>query len=573
MKIRASFSLFSLFLLVTHAVPSLADSSGNATVDPGATMGEETRIYYGTCLFNEVKTSTVTSHEKGNVPAVNPTFNVRNFTAIGPIPAAIADVVIDYSAAALKAAATTETAQSVVAYPAHGSFYQQTSDGKLGLNTKSQCIQVISGSFYNGTRAYATDPDRKPDGDIVLSDTATTIPGDSIAKDNQPLVRLSAGKDHVIPVLNQRFRQANKIRIFFEARIVSVDDQLFSISPSALIYMEPADPGFFHDMIHPARNVLVSLTLAPTGTVDGKTISSVSFPFPELKPKTFLTPLYFAGQASSGFHAPTLSDDDKTSVTSLQKELKDANSEWSLVEKPKDSKPKTKKLEDDADYKNALTDYCKEVTIANHKALEEHRARLTVDQCPEALGKAKQALADAEANFSQKTALDKANKDIVAWKKAKTPGLDVAADPIDSFPDVVCDPADEKKGAHCTLADSATYLPVTVSASVVEVRKPNEFIAFLGKVADAVAPTAKQAIDSRTKAAQETKEEAQNSALDDYASSYATAKAAQSKWSATTDGPDKDAAWADFVTKAADANAKARKAGKAEPFPNIYAGL
>ncbi len=258
--------------------------------------------------------------------------------AIAPaLASAAVEVAVDFAVGALKAAAEEQTTQAVAAYPANGWFYEQTATGNLVVARQSACVQIISGSFWNGLQLVS--PLESENSAVVVDSRETVDVGprvlDRSVDENGATTRVIRNKiedTEMKAALNARFRQLRHARFFFEATIKKIDGSksLFSIAPQGLYFEKQVERTWFEFSDRP-RNLVISLSLIKGGSDPTKPFASVTFPFRSVPVGTFLTPLYFAGLESRSLAAPDLDGDEKEAAEAVQAALKQAASDYRLV--------------------------------------------------------------------------------------------------------------------------------------------------------------------------------------------------------------------------------------------------
>lgn len=531
-----------------------------AEVAVGGVLEEETRVYLGNCFFEDPA-------KAAPVP-IPPTERLGPKMAWGAVGVAAAEAVIDFGVGALKAAAEEKTAQAIAAYPANGWMYQHDTSGNLLVHPESKCIQVISGSFWNGLRMQRGEDDAKA---VTPRDERIHVPLDAraIDKTQDPggdevsVARWDAGGP-LFGKLKGRYRQLRWARFFFEARIEKFKgtEDKFVVAPSALYFEKAVEKSFF-ELGKGKRNLLVTISLAKAGADAGTTFASVSFPFRDVLPGTLLTPLYFQGHTSRALQAPDLSEEDKKVVLARDALLKQASVEVALAAgQPQPATFESPLSLDSPEYRKAVTAYCNEVKAYNTEIAKNKRAMpAAATECPVETQVARLNLEKANKAFNDHTRrLEAAFNTQNRWTKGGNA-------------DVGCSPTlpgkDFKTG--CGLSKAVDAGPMTVSATVVEVKEASKFVAFLGKVAEKVQPVLNTALEARlpekkAEAVEDGKQADEAYAIAMAEVSVAEAALAAKLADAKATEEEKASQRKVLLEKKVAANRAARKAGKPEPF-------
>jgi hypothetical protein len=540
------------FLLATSMAQAVDDTSG----DVGGVLAEETRVYIGPCFFAATAK-----------PAAQKSFA---FGAI--LGMALKETVVDFAVGALKAAGEDKSMQAIAAYPANGWMYELDTSARVRINPETQCVQLVSGSFWNGV----TVMDKEAVGAAPTRDTTKVVPIDQreleILKDaNGNEVRVARWKSDkpLFGQLKARFRQLKWTRFFFEARLEALpgsDDKLV-LAPNALYLEKPVDKSFF-DFGTAKRNILVTVSLATAGAELGKSFGSVNFPFRDVPNGTMLTPLYFRDHTSRAIQVPELDEDEKKLVLGKKAKLDGADGDVTLTEGP----PAPPEYVSPDSFENkefvaAAIAYCSALKAFNTQASKENKkaAPLTANECPVELQIAKLSLSKARVTFDEGVAKAKAAFNTRTWKLKPDDASNAG---------VTCAPKDSglpSFESECLLTKASNLRPITVSASVVEVREGSKFAAFLGKVLEKAQPginaaIAKSAPEAKKEASEQSKQnlEAYQLALGDV--EIADAKLAEVIAKADATASEKSQAQHELLNKKIAANQAARKAGVSEPY-------
>lgn len=473
------FRIFLTFVLVTTSVS--AHATDDRFGDAGAVLEEETRIFLGPCFFSDL-------------PPTEPTD--EKFLVESVLGIALAETVVDFAAGALKTAGEDKSTQAIAAYPANGWMYQLNMNAQLVVNPQSRCIQIISGSFWNGLRVL----DGEDFNNVSTRDQTKTVMLDSrqeveITDPSDANVSVAQWKSSspIFEQLKSHFRQLRQARFFFETRIEPLQgtDDKFVIAPNAMYLEKPVEQSCFE--INPKRNVLVTLTMANAGADGGKAFASVNFPFRDVPSGTLLTPLYFRDHTSRAILAPELTEDEKKSVLAKKAKLNKATSEVQLVKGPPPPPVFVSPNSfENAGYVKAAKTYCSELDKYNVLLVAQSKAatKITAPECPVDLQVAKTTLSKASATFTEFAAHQEA--------EFNTSNYWLLPDSDPKSLGVSCNPSSSKGfEANCTLTKPTNVRPMTVSASVVEVKEGNKFAAFLGKVLEKAQPGINAAIEAK----------------------------------------------------------------------------
>lgn len=545
------------FALAMTSLPVYA--TDNNFGDAGGVLKEETRVYLGECFFSDI----VVAPPKTPVPQF----------ALGPVlGVALGEAVVDFTVGALKAAGEDKSIQAIAAYSANGWMYQLDTNARLVVNPKGRCIQVISGSFWNGLRALGPES---------IDNVPTRDPSKTVKLDNREPVKTKdpSGVDvtvvgwkpsePLVAQLEAYFRQLRQARFFFEARIEPLQgtDDKFVIAPNAMYFEKPVERGIFE--ISPKRNVLVSLTMANSGADTSKAFASINFPFRDVPSDTLLTPLYFRDQTSRAIQVPELTDDEKKSVLAKKAKLEKAVSEVEITKGPT---PQTEfeppNSFTNASYQKAAKSYCDELDKYNATLTSKNKnaTKITAPECPVDLQVAKAKLSKANSDFIKYAAKQEAEFNTNHyWLLPK-------GDPQSHG--VTCSPKNDKNTdfeANCALTSTTDVRSITVAASVVEVKEGNQFAAFMGKVLEKAQPGINAEIEAATPEKQTAAAEQHKADLDAYQlalADVATAEAGLADVSSKSGATATEMAKAerDLLEKKIAANQKARKAGLAEKY-------
>lgn len=544
------------FSLATAALA--AHSADDTFGDAGGVLDEETRVYLGPCFFSEISPQ----------PPAKP-------MPLGAIlGVALKETLVDFAVGALKAAGEDKSTQAIAAYPANGWMYQFDTQAHLTINPQARCVQIVSGSFWNGLRLQgqedvASAPSRDSSRTVPLDGRQRTLVHDADGSDVS-IARWKTDKP-LFGELKGRFRQLRWARFFFEARLdqLAGSDDKFVLAPNALYFEKPVDGSFFDLFGSAKRNVLVTITFATAGAEVGRAFASVNFPFRDVPGGTLLTPLYFKEHTSRAIQAPELTDDEKKTVLAKKTLLDNATAEVSLAKGPP-SAPEYIPPDsfDNPAYLQAAQTYCSALVKfnASAKKIDKKAVPLTAPECPVELQIDKLSLTNARATFDKGVAKEQAIFDTMnVW---------VLKPDDPNFSGVTCDfksAGQPTFDAGCSLPKASNVRPITVSASVVEVRQGSKFAAFLGKVLEKAQPGINAAIEASTpeKKAEADEQSKQNQeayqlAVADVA--IAEAKLAEVLAKSDATASDKAQAQHDLLDKKIAANQAARKAGVSEPY-------
>lgn len=554
--------IFTFALTIASLSVHAADNNYG---DAGAVLEEETRVYLGTCFFSDVKT-----------PAKPPVEQeVQSFLLPGVV-AVLAETVIDFTIGALKAAGEDKSMQAIAAYPANGWMYQLDKSARLVINPDGRCIQIISGSFWNGFRVLENEneaPSRDPSKIVKLDNrkkSKTIDPsGEKVTVDRWDAAD-SLGKEVALfKQIKARYRQLRWARFFFEARIEPLKgtNDKFIIAPSALYFEKPVEKRFFEADLA-KRNLLVTLSIANAGAEVGKAFASVNFPFREVPSNTLLTPLYFSGHTSRAIQVPELTEEEKKDVLAKKTKLEKASSEVKLVKGlPSGEKFETPNSFENENYKKAAEAYCKELDKFNTTLTNKEKAALkaTAPECPVDVQVAKMNLSKANDEFIKFTTKQEAQFNTDKYwliKESDPKNIGVSCDPINEMK--------ENFQAQCTLTGNAKELrPITISASVIEVKEGSKFAAFLGKALEKGQPAINAAIEAKTpnKQAEATEKLKENQDAYQLAlADVATAEAKVADLPADATATQKATAQRELLNAKIAANQSARKAGLPEKY-------
>lgn len=501
--------LASLAFFAMAGMAAAAEAPAPQTV--GSVFSEETRVSLGKCFFDDqIDAQTKLRKPKGTTTAgADKSISTKGLIP-GAIASAAAGAVLDLTVGALKAAGEDKSTSPVVAFAANGWMYRLDASGAVVLNTDYECIQVTSGSFWNGLRL--TEKERaaaakKPEDLYVVpvNDTDSVVGLDQrvLAIDSEAGAEVNLAKWTSVTkgtvaldwktALLERQRQLRHVRFFFEARIAPREgaNDKFAIAPNALFFEQPLKKGFF-ELGAEARNIHVSLTLLAAGDAE-KPLASIALPFYDVPPNTFMSPLYFAERETGLFVVPAISGEEATFVTQKKALLTKASDDMKLAYKPLADPPKTTEATavEKSDLKVARTAYCK---LINTRA-EEAAAK----------AKTKTAL-PLECDFELQAVKDPLDLATVKLENAKQKdaALNNVRDDWESFshPSGVACKWPTDKPLVCVLSkDGGKPLrAITVTSTIVEVKEGSKFAAFLGKVLGAAQPTIQQAIDAKTPA-------------------------------------------------------------------------
>lgn len=530
-----------------------------AEVAAGSVLEEETRVYTGGCFFEGTAAPTPRS----------PLLQALSMTGLeAAAGAAVLNAAIDFGVGALKAAAEEKSAQAIVAYPANSWMYQHDQAGTLQVHPKSRCIQIISGSFWNGFRMSAGEDPTK----VVPRNEDVHVPLDARKADdtrepggtNVRVARWDAGGP-LFDKLKERYRQLRWARFFFEARLEALPgtEDKFVIAPSALYFEKPVEKSLFE--LRGKRNLLVTISLSKAGAESATAFASVSFPFRDVLQATLLTPLYFQGHTSRALQAPDLGDEEKKLVESRDALLKQASEEIGLVMgKPKPATFDAPVSLDVPAYRQVVKAYCNEIKAYNAEIAKNKKAvPVAATECPVELQVAKLSLERANKTFLEAT------KKLEAEFNTKNKWMKAAPGAADMTCKTEGAGADLK--VECKLPKTIDAVPVTVSATVVEVKEASKFVAFLGKVAEKMQPALTAAVEAELPEKKAAKAEEVKQADEAYAVAMADVAIAEAALAAkVADGKateeEKLSLQKALLEKKIAANKAARKAGKPEPF-------
>lgn len=547
---------------------STAFAQDAKAVDVGKVLDEETRVFAGSCIF-EAKKAEPPPEKLRPPPPRGP-----GIQAIGPaIVGAIAESAIDFGVAALKAAAEEKTAQAITAFPVNTWMYQLNGTGQLVINPKIACIQIVSGSFWDGVRLTSDDKDAngqpKPAEAIAALDETAKVEADSRktenAKDatgNDVSIARWKPKGNIDEQLKKHFRQLRSVRFMMEVRAEQMEDtkDKFFLAPNAFYFERPVQKTLLD--IKGRRNVLVTVTLMPAGappSASDTVIGSIAMPFREVEPGTRLSPLYFEGQTSRAMKAPALTDEEQRTVGAKQTLYASAKTDVTFVKgpAPRPALPPINNVRD-PEYLKSATLYCQAVEKYNAERVKAKADGVSPPECPVAVLVAKSELDSATKAFT----------DATTGRQAK---FNTERLWSDGSGGVKCKPGlDEQHTWHpnCEIVSEPLDVgTITVSATVVEIKEPSKFVAFLGTVAEKVSPTAKAAVNAALPAGKATTEEAKRKALEDVESAKLDVAIAEANLAGATTPADIAQKKKDLYDKKVAANRKAREAGVDEPYP------
>lgn len=476
----------AVWLTALLASPGFAtDAGADNSSEIGQVLQEETRVYTGPCFFDQ--------HPEAK--------NISNTTQHGQafiegLGLAGVNAALDLAVGALKAAATTRSAQAVIAFPSNSDFYLRTQDGALTLNPDMACIQIISGSFWDGfavkeseaqessvavpaiqagqvvTRYGGTVPS-----DIAKKPKATYDPrGNPVYVARWPRVEGASGNNTSwLSVLHLRYPQLRWARMVFEARLdlnEAAAGNLLSFTPNAFFYDKPIETHWYE--FNNQRNVAITLSINKAGS-GGAAVASALFPFRDVNAGTLLSPLYFAHQTSAAQWAPQLEGDEKLAFQADSAELSAAKAAVKMNYRKGKKDPE---LWDRRAYRKQLKAYCQTVQTYNQQ-LPKKAKRLSPTECPLPLQQARKNMEAAQRKLQLTQALDDLSR---KWgANGQSP--------------VSC--VDALKPESCKFEQSAPLYPVTVSATVVEVDEPSTFLKWMAATWENAKPALSDAVKAR----------------------------------------------------------------------------
>jgi hypothetical protein len=448
----------------------------------------------------------------------------QSFLAPAVVAAAI-EVLVNVGVGIVKAAAVDETLTVDTAFPVTKAFYRVNTDGTLVINPDFQCLQVVTGTFSAGE--YSSESKPPPtDNDFESIDPSIRVP-----------------------------------RVFFEAEFVAVPGsaQFMALAPKLFVYSGPSKKRFL-EWGEVTRNLSINLSFQVAGAEPGTAIGNLTIPFRNVSPETVVGPDYFAGVQLKPLAFPALSASD------LQ-ELQAARGAMARIKGLMEPIQATIDPKLGPDYSTKLTAYCAAwksyVDLLKKRHVDTKAEGNFVEpkdeNCPKDIRQA-QLLA-----FAQKASLDRV---VTASDRARELETEKAISKS-----VSCN----YDSCGLTSDVARDYVPLVVSATLVEVREASAFSRHLAAVAEAMKPTVTQALKDSTpdakeadavtkQTAAETKAELEKDNLEAYYVAKAKADAAYKAWEANTDAAKRDAAWPLVVSERVLANKAARKAKVDPPF-------
>lgn len=544
-------------------------------VDVGKVLEEETRVFAGPCIFQakrpDVPQTTQTPEEQAREAMAEKARGAHTFMATsalgGAVVAAVAETAIDFGVAALKAAAEEKTAQAVVAFPVNTWLYQMNATAQLVINPNANCIQIVSGSFWNGF-SVKDESERETnaveklharyDDEKVKADARSVYPAQDPAGDEVSVAHWKS-EELIFKPLKRRYRQLRWVRFIMEVRVEQLEGtkDKFYLAPSAFYFQKPVQTSIWN--LKSTRNILVTITLTPAGDGDANhVIGSIAMPFRDVEPRTLLSPLYFEGQTSRALQAPALEDGEKAAVEATQKLYAAAKQDVTIAKGPAPAKalPPINDVRD-AEYLKSATQYCKVVEKYNAKIKKGNGEPITAPECPVEILVARSEVDDATTSFREATARRQAtfNTDRL-W--------------LSGAGGIKCQAGLDKNSVwnpNCTLQGAPkSYRAITVSATVVEIKEPSKFVAFLGNVAEKVKPTLKTAVEASLPAGKAKTEEDQRKGKEDLESLKLDVAVAEASLASAKGDAEIAQARKTVYDKKVLANRKARETGLPEPY-------
>jgi hypothetical protein len=113
---------------------------------------------------------------------------------------------------------------------------------------------------------------------------------------------------------------------------------------------------------------------------------------------------------------------------------------------------------------------------------------------------------------------------------------------------------------------ASDHLPIIVSATVVEIKEPSKFVAFLGDTLEKAKPSIQSAVDASLPVARATADEKERAAKEDFELAKADVAIAEQEL-ASAKSEEKLSKAKELLAKKIEANRKARAAGLPEPYP------
>ena len=461
-------------------LPTLAWAQDNPSNEVGKVLDEETRVFVGPCFYPPPPKAAPPTGAERIVPSA----------LVSGVIAALAETTLDFAVGALKAAGEEKTASAVVAFPANVWMYQLNETANLVVNPKAQCIQILSGSFWNGFRAYPSETtDQLHSVTTEKIDEATRqITSVRDPDGGSALVANWVATEDESLALKKRYRQLRTVRFFMEVRVEQMKgtQDKFFLAPNGMYFKGPMESSWYELRQRGMRNLLVTLTLTDPTDKEGNAFASVAIPFRRVEPGTKLTPLYFDGMTSRALVAPALPADERTAVERKQALYRQATEELTLIGGPKSAtRMVTTNTVRNTDYRGALTAYCSAVDAYNKEALKSKKEPLMPAECPVSVADAKAKYDDAKKVFDAANAERQARANSAQWKGKTTA---VTCTPInESTPDFA---------PGCKLVAPSDHLAIVVTATVVEIKEPSKFLAFLGSALEKSKPSITTAVQA-----------------------------------------------------------------------------
>ena len=503
--------------VVVLCMPVWGADAPKGPVASGTILKDESRIYIGPCLNPESRARKVAREGKTDIQ--------------GFIPPAVAvaaiDVLVDLAVGVVKAAAEDETMTVDSPFPVTRPFYRLGNDGTLSVNPFIECLQIVTGKF---------------DGGAVASESVAAA--DKVDASDYKVIDAS--------ILEPR--------VFFEAEFVKVPgtDSAMALAPKVFFYGGPANKKFWEGGLV-TRNVSINLTFQVVGSPPGTAIGNLSIPFRNVPAGLVVGPDYFAKVQLKPIQIPTLSAEDLKVIDAARAELTGIKKFMEPINVEVNPRIGTS-------YLSKLSTYCAAwQAYVNLKRKWHTDTKVAGDfveppneDCPADVRQAQLVAGD------QKAGLDR-----IAAVPGRTRDMQSA---IASAKYVSC------STSACTLTSDVArdYVPLVVSAGLVELREASAFSKHLAAVADAMKPSVSAALKDLTPGAKEADVKSKQQAADakaeeekGYSESYylakANAEAQYQVWVAAA-ADQKDSIWPLVVEKRILANKAARKAKVDAPY-------